>query len=129
MLTTASKLKSFKPKAEKGLSHGYSAMFTLLAQMLEKNPNAHGDQTVVDGIMGIIDRLEENLDMSLTLERDAERQRAADYIEISERIQGYIIQCKRQIMDLKSEISTLTDRVTSAQDKLQIAHENFEMFT
>merc|ERR1712183_214809 len=97
-MTLSSKLKSFQPKNPQGLSHGYGALFTLLGQMLEKNPNAHGDQTVVDGIMGIIDRIEENLDNSLTLERDAERQRAADYVELNERIQGYIMQCKQQIM-------------------------------
>jgi hypothetical protein len=46
-MTLSVKLNSFEAKAEKGLSHGYGALFTLLAQMLEKNPNAHGDQVVV----------------------------------------------------------------------------------
>jgi hypothetical protein len=47
MASAVSKLRSFKPSGEAGLSHGYGALFTLLAQMLEKNPNAHGDQVVV----------------------------------------------------------------------------------
>merc|ERR1712151_673780 len=96
--------------------------------MLEKNPNAHGDQDVVDGVMGIIDRIEENLDSSLALERDAERQREADYVELDERIQGYIRQCKQQIMTLKTEISTLVDRIDAAKDKLEINEENLEMY-
>jgi hypothetical protein len=128
MTTAAAKLKSFQPKSDKGLSHGYGAMFTLLAQMLEKNPNAHGDQSVVEGIMGIIDRIEENLDSSLSLERDAERQRAADYVEIDERLQGYIRRNKQQIMSLNTEISTLTDRVVASQDKLEINQENLDMY-
>jgi len=85
-MSLSTKLKSFEPKSKQGLSHGYGALFTLLAQMLEKNQEVHADQSIVEGIMGIIDRIEENLDASLSLERDAERQRAADYVELEERI-------------------------------------------
>merc|ERR1712048_732929 len=94
--------------------------------MLEKNPNAHGDQVVVQTIMGLIDRVEENLGASLALEREAERERAADYVEISARIQGYILQCNQRIVGLAQEINTLEDRVRMAEcDVSQSVWENF----
>merc|ERR1712151_476520 len=127
-MSLSSKLKSFAPKNQKGLSHGYGALFTLLAQMLEKNPNAHGDQVVVQNIMGLIDRVEENLGASLALEREAERERAADYVEISVRIQGYILQCNQRIVGLAQEINTLEDRVRMADNKHRIAEENMGMW-
>jgi len=127
-MSLSAKLKEFKPKNEKGLSHGYGAMFTLLAQLLEKNPNAHGDQVVVQTIMGLIDRVEENLGASLALEREAERERAADYVEISGRIQGYILQCNQRIVGLAGEINLLEDRVRMANNKMQVAQENAAMW-
>merc|ERR1711976_630142 len=127
-LSLSAKLKEFTPKNEHGLSHGYGALFTLLAQMLEKNPNAHGDQVVVQTIMGLIDRVEENLGASLALEREAERERAADYEEISARIQGYILQCNQRIVGLAVEINTLEDRVRMADEKYRVAEENAAMW-
>ena len=44
--------------------------------------------------MELIDRVEENLDISLATEREAERERAADYEELSGRINNYINVCK-----------------------------------
>jgi hypothetical protein len=76
----------------------------------------------------LIDRVEENLDSSLSLEREAERERAADYVEISARLQGYILKCNQQIVRLAQEISTLTDRVRMANNKMSISQENMGMW-
>jgi len=127
-MSLSSKLNSFHPKGEKGLSHGYGAMFTLLAQMLEKNPNAHGDQATVDAILRLIDQVEENLEASLTLEREAERERAADWVEVSARIQGYILKCNKRIVGLVQQINTLEDRVRNANSKQTVAAENEKMW-
>merc|ERR1712151_1012621 len=54
-MSLSAKLQNFTPSGKQGLSHGYGEMFKLLAQMLEKNPNAHGDQAIVQTIMGLID--------------------------------------------------------------------------
>jgi hypothetical protein len=78
--------------------------------------------------MGLIDRDEENLGASLALEREAERERAADYVEVSARIQGYILKCNQQIVALAQEINTLEDRVKMADNKQRIAGENMEMW-
>jgi hypothetical protein len=126
-MSLSSKLKSFAPKAQ-GLSHGYGALFTLLAQMLEKNPNAHGDQTTVANIMALIDRVEENLASSLALEREAERERAADFVEINDRLQSYILKCNQQIVSLASEINTLQSRVSMADDKRAISEGDMAMW-
>ena len=127
-MSLPSKLNSFQPKGEKGLSHGYGAMFTLLAQMLEKNPNAHGDQATVDAILRLIDQVEENLEASLTLEREAERERSADWVEVSDRIKGYILKCNQRIVGLAQQINTLEDRVRMADNKQKIAEENANMW-
>jgi len=78
--------------------------------------------------MSLIDRVEENLEMSLTLEREAERERAADYVDISKRIQGYILKCNQQIVSLATEINTLQSRVSMADAKSKISAENMQMW-
>lgn len=46
----------------------------------------HADQAVVQRLFDIMDRIEENMEMSEAMERDAERTRAADYDELVEKV-------------------------------------------
>ncbi len=89
--------------------------------MLETNQRQHGDQDVVGDILGLIDRVEENLDRSLEVEREAEREREADYAEIKARIDELVVYVKRQLIDLNAQIGTLGDRVAAAKDKCDVA--------
>ena len=58
-----------------------------------------------------MDRIEENLDMASSMERDAERHREADFVELAAKINGQLRMYTGEILDLKSEISVLADRV------------------
>jgi hypothetical protein len=45
------------------------------------------------------------------MERDAERHREADFVELAAKINGQLNMYAGEILDLKSEISVLADRV------------------
>ena len=85
-----------------GFAHGYGAFFKLLAQVVEKSMEVHADQAVVQRLFDIMDRIEENMEMAQNLERDAERTRAADFEELSEKVKGQIRSCKQARNRLKA---------------------------
>jgi len=55
---------------------------------------------IVDNILAIVDRIEENLEMSLASERDAERERAEDYLELSTKVRAQVDGVTTAILDL-----------------------------
>jgi hypothetical protein len=59
--------------------------------MLEQNQRQRGNQDTVGDILGLIDRVEENLDRSLEVEREAERERESDYAELKARIDSLVL--------------------------------------
>jgi hypothetical protein len=71
--------------------------------------------------LSLIDRVEENLDRSLEVEREAERERAADYAELKDRIDYLVLYVKKQLVELSAQIATLGARVAAAKDKCDIA--------
>jgi hypothetical protein len=84
-------------------------MATVVEKSLEWGVQA--DQAVVQRLFDIMDRIEENLDMAASMERDAERHREADFVELAAKINGQLRMYTGEILDLKSEISVLADRV------------------
>ena len=50
-----------------------------MAKILSKSEEVHADTRVIDNIMSICDRIEENIEMSEASERHAESERANDY--------------------------------------------------
>jgi predicted nucleic acid-binding Zn-ribbon protein len=68
-----------------------------------------------------MDRIEENLDMAASMERDAERHREEDFNELADRIKGQLVMYTGEILDLKSEIAVLSDRIAMNQDKFDNA--------
>lgn len=74
----------------------------------------HADQSIVQRLFDIMDRIEENMEMAESMERDAERTRAADYEELKEKVEEQLRYTQRQILDLNATISTLSDRVAAA---------------
>lgn len=62
---------------------------------------------IVDNILAIVDRIEENLEMSLASERDAERERAEDYLELSTKVRAQVDGVTTAILDLQQVCSNL----------------------
>ena len=48
--------------ADKGIAHGYNAFFKLLAQLVSKAGEVHTDQRIIDNILSVVDRIEDNLE-------------------------------------------------------------------
>jgi len=61
-----------------------------MAKILSKSEEVHADTRVIDNIMSICDRIEENIEMSEASERHAEAERANDYEELSGKVAGQI---------------------------------------
>merc|ERR1712151_1386495 len=101
---------------KQGVAHGYGAFFKLLAQVVEKSMEIHADQATVQRILDIMDRIEENMEMAMAVERDAERTRQADYDELVEKVTGQLRYTQRQIVDLVATIHVLQDRVAASAD-------------
>merc|ERR1712113_133927 len=108
---------------EQGVAHGYGAFFKLLAQVVEKSMEVHADQAIVQRLFDIMDRIEENMEMAASMERDAERTRAADFEELSEKVKGQIQDTTAKVLSVTAEAMTLQARVEAAEDKMEIAHE------
>merc|ERR1711907_642465 len=85
--------------AKQGAAHAYGAFFKLLAQVVEKSMEVHADQAIVQRLFDIMDRIEENMEMAQTMERDAERQRAADYQELKVKVENQLMYTQKQIVD------------------------------
>ena len=79
-------VNNFKPKTAHGPSHKYHGFFKVLAQVVSKSMEVHADQSIIDNMMETIDRIEENLSMAESVEREAEAQRKADFEELSEKV-------------------------------------------
>merc|ERR1712110_1235200 len=65
-------IRAFKPLTEQGLSHGYAQIFNVIAMIAERAPTV-ANQGMVDTLLRIFDDIEENLETSLAIEREAER--------------------------------------------------------
>lgn len=100
-------VSNFHPKSAHGPSHKYHGFFKVLAQVVSKSMEVHADQTIVDALMETIDRIEENLSMAESVEREAEAQRRADFEELSTKVQEQIQYVMRQMVDLNATITTL----------------------
>merc|ERR1712203_1135873 len=121
------RLRKFQTPKQ-GVAHGYGAFFKLLAQVVEKSMEVHADQAIVQRLFDIMDRIEENMEMASSMERDAERTRAADFEELSDKVSGQITDTTAQVLRVASEIMTLQARVESADDKKEIADERLNDF-
>ena len=91
--------------------------------MLEQNQRQRGNQDTVGDILGLIDRVEENLDRSLEVEREAERERESDYAELKARIDSLVLYVQKQLVELDAQIATLGARVAAAKDKCDVAEQ------
>ena len=91
----------------------FGVFIRLMASVVEKSLEwgVQADQAVVQNLFDIMDRIEENLDMAAAMERDAERQREEDFGELADKINGQLRMYTGEIIDLKSEIGVLNDRI------------------
>merc|ERR1712190_236316 len=100
-------IRAFKPLAEQGLSHGYAQIFNVIAMIAERAPTV-ANQGMVDTLLRIFDDIEENLETSLAIEREAERQRLKAFAPLRGRLNGEIAKLNSRIADLGREILNLS---------------------
>ena len=61
----------------------------------------HADQAIVQRLFDIMDRIEENMERAQSIERDAERTRAADYAELKDKVEDQLRYTQNQILNLQ----------------------------
>jgi hypothetical protein len=110
-------IKSFKPLNEQGLSHGYAQIFNVIA-MISERANGVANQGMVDTLLRIFDDIEENLETSLAIEREAERQRLEAFATLRGRLNGEIANLNARIADLGREILNLSLAVSNYQENV-----------
>ena len=64
-------IRSFQPE-ENTVAHGYAAIFNVIALIAERSEEI-ANQGMFDTLMRVFDDIEENLEVSLSIEREAER--------------------------------------------------------
>lgn len=110
-------IMAFKPLKEVGVSHGYHEIFKIIAQIADRAPVA-ANSDMVDTILRIFDDIEENLETSLAIEREAERQRLEAFATLRGRLNGEIAKLNARIADLGREILNLQLAVSNYQENV-----------
>jgi len=118
-------IKAFKPLAEQGLSHGYAQIFNVIAMIAERAPTV-ANQGMVDTLLRIFDDIEENLETSLAIEREAERQRLEAFATLRGRLNGEISNLNSRIADLGREVLNLSLAVSNYQENVAGAQAQLE---
>merc|ERR1712110_882328 len=113
-------IRAFKPLAEQGLSHGYAQIFNVIAMIAERAPTV-ANQGMVDTLLRIFDDIEENLETSLAIEREAERQRLEAFATLRGRLNGEIAKLNARIADLGREALNLSLAVSNYQENVAAA--------
>ena len=90
--------------------------------------DVHADQSIIDRILEVMDRIEENLSQALATERSADAQREDDYQALTEKVNSQVSYITGQILDLKGVISVLEDRISKHNEKLSNAHDDAHNF-
>lgn len=67
----ATHIRTFNPK-ENTIAHGYASIFNVIALIAERAPTV-ANEGMVDTLMRVFDDIEENLETSLAMVREAER--------------------------------------------------------
>jgi predicted nucleic acid-binding Zn-ribbon protein len=95
-----------------------------MASVVEKSLEwgVQADQAVVQRLFDIMDRVEENLDIAVSMERDAERNREEDFRELASKIKNQGLMYSREIGQLQVEIGVLNDRIAMNDQKMDDAH-------
>jgi len=121
----ATHIKAFKPLADQGLSHGYAQIFNVIAMIAERAPQV-ANQGMVDTLLRIFDDIEENLETSLSIEREAERQRLEAFATLRGRLNGEIAKLNARIADLGREILNLQLAVSNYQENVAGASQSLD---
>jgi len=114
------RIRKFKTP-EQGVAHAYGSFIRLMAKILEKAEDVQADQSIVQRLFDILDRVEENLVIASQTEREADRTREDNFMELSDKLDGQIRYVLGQLVTLRATIATLTDRVAMANDKREMA--------
>ena len=117
MSKLSSHIRAFKPLADQGLSHGYAQIFNVIAMIAERS-NQVANKGMVDTLLRIFDDIEENLETSLAIEREAERQRLEAFATLRGRLNGEIAKLNARIADLGREVLNLSLAVSNYQENV-----------
>jgi len=115
----SSHIKAFKTE-KKGLAHGYAQVFNVIAMIAERAP-VQGNKGMVETIFRIFDDIEENLETSLAIEREAERQRLEMFGQLKQRLTKEIKALKRRLAALNREILALNLSLGSYKENVAAA--------
>jgi len=118
-------IRAFKPLAAEGLSHGYAQIFNVIAMIAERAPTV-ANQGMVDTLLRIFDDIEDNLETSLAIEREAERQRVEAFSTLRGRLNGEIAKLNARIADLGREVLNLSLSVSNYQENVGAAQAQME---
>ena len=99
------KIRGFKAKTKQGVSHGYLKIITVIAMVAERAPT-QANQGNVDTILRILDDVEENIETSLSIERNAEAMRLETFYQLTDKFKGIIAKVKARLAELSNEILT-----------------------
>jgi len=118
------KLSSFKVKENSPSGH-YNTIFKMLIKMAERAPR-NADQYLVNNILSILDRLQENLERSMEIERTAEATRARDFEEIMARLDELSRNLPSQLLALNTEIKGIQFRIENANEQIAAQQQSID---
>lgn len=81
------RIRKFKTPAQ-GVAHAYGSFIRLMAKILAKSEDVQADQSIVQRLFDILDRVEENLVIASQTEREADRTREDNFMELSDKLDG-----------------------------------------
>jgi hypothetical protein len=126
MIKLSSHIRAFKPLAAEGLSHGYAQIFNVIAMIAERSQEVVANQGMVDTLLRIFDDIEDNLETSLAIEREAERQRVEAFTTLRGRLNSEIASLNARIADLGREVLNLSLAVSNYQENVAGAEGQLE---
>ena len=111
-------LAEFAPLVENGPAHFYGNVFILLAKMAERAAQNKSDQSLVDNILAILDKLADNVENSLDIEKKAEAEREEIYDFILNRVDGDLKRLNRKTSGTEQEIVNMQGNLDFCQENI-----------
>lgn len=111
-------------KAIPSIRYGYQGVFRLLAQIVEKSKEV--DQEIVQKILDLIKKINENVETSGQMEKNAEEQRLAAFEELKSILQENISHAQSDISTLSNKIESLKIAIQANQEDIDTQKERLE---
>ena len=122
LIQLSDKLGEFTPNAS-GPSARFNQVFIVLKMMVERTGGAGTDPSMIENIIDILDRLMDNLENSMTIERNAEKARKAAYEELIAHFEKDNKKLRRYLQEAQDEVYTYTQAVDHETEMLEEAND------